>query len=113
MMEKSLTNMLLSLVEATEALCVIVEGNDLAGLSECLDARGKLLKEYEENVGQWKDSREDADNHSSIVAQQGPLVQKLMQVDLKFVTLASAKQEKLYTKLKQAQNQKLLLAYST
>ena len=113
MMEKSLSNMLLSLVEATEALCAMVENNDFAVLSERLDARGKLLKEFEKMVVRWKDSQKTADDHSSIVAQHGPLVEKLKQVDLKFVTLVSAKQESLHSSLKQAHNEKLLLAYST
>jgi hypothetical protein len=113
MMEQSLTNMMLLLIETTEALCAIVEKDDFAKLSERLDARGDLLKKCEEMATGWKDSRKDADHHYSAVSQHSLLAEELKQVDLKFVTLVSAKQESLHSSLKQAHNEKLLLAYST
>ncbi len=110
-MEDSLAQTLQTLVQATGELCSGVENNEFESLPQRLALRERLLKEHAEIAQKWKELPKSMEEHQGGISRFGPLLQMLEQVDQKLVTLTLSKKEEAAERLKQAQNQKLLLAY--
>ncbi|NWF71394.1 MAG: hypothetical protein HXY40_20115 [Chloroflexi bacterium] len=97
-----------SLVELTEAMCALVECENYDALDDMLSAREALLAKQAEMLEEWRlrvGGERDAHRF-------GPLLDTLKQVDKKFSTLCGAKLAAAAERLSQAQNEKLLIAYS-
>jgi hypothetical protein len=107
-----LRSTLLSLIEVTRQLCSTVQGDDLSSLQELLDRREKLLEQQSVLLTQWKDLRQDADNIRGDLARLKPLSELLQTTDHQLRTLVVHKKDEVAEQLRQAQNQKQLLAYS-
>ena len=107
-----LCSVLRSLIEVTESLCLSVEKEELASLSDMLDRREELLEQQSELIKTWKSTVAAEGDYRHGLFRLRPLVEHLEQLDKKNVTLFTEKKREFAEKLKQAQNQKRLLAYS-
>lgn len=105
-------SVLQSLNEATNSLCVCLQNNEVHAIDALLDRRGKLLDQQEQLIEKTKESLQNADYNSRDISELKSLLGDLQQQDKTFVILFMLKKEESAEKLKQAQNQKRLLAYS-
>jgi hypothetical protein len=112
MTENRLAEVRSLLVDATEELCIGIERENFELLLEKLDVRQRLLNEHDALTERLGVSAETDGADSDMIVRLRPLAEKLQQVDRKFVTLFRLKQDEVVERLKQAQNEKLLLAYS-
>lgn len=108
----ALFNWMQSLIGLTERLSTQLESDEIAPIETLLEQRELLLFEQKIWLEWWKDSTNSADNNTAMQAHLKSLVEKLVQADNTLVALVAVKKEKMSEQLKQAQNQKLLLAYS-
>ncbi len=107
-----LRSTLLSLIEVTRQLCSTVQGDDLASLGELLDRREKLLEQQSLLLAQWKDLPRNADNTRGDLVRLKPLTDLLQNADHQLKTLVVQRKDEIAGQLRQAQNQRQLLAYS-
>jgi hypothetical protein len=99
-----------SLLEATEALHAAVERDEFDSLADLLRVRERFLAKQMDLVEEWR--LRSRDERERDVVRFGPLMEALKQVDKKFSTLCRVKFDATAEQLSQAQNEKLLLAYS-
>jgi hypothetical protein len=99
-----------SLVETTEAMHATIERGEFDSLADLLSVREVLLAKQMDLVGEWQ--LRTGGERALDVLRFGPLLEALKQVDKKFSTLCRAKFDATAEQLSQAQNEKLLLAYS-
>ena len=109
---EALCSELRSLFKVTNSLYLSVEKEDYSSLSEMLDRRGQILDSQNRLADAWKISFVTEGDRQQQVSRLRPLVEILEQLDKRIVTLFEKKKEELAEKLKQAQNQKRLRAYS-
>lgn len=102
-----------SLIRLTEGLSAQLASDEIAPIEQLVERRDALLSEQNKWFEEWKDLINSADNNAETLSDLKVLVTKLSQVDEDLVALVVQKKNKLAEQLKQAQNQKLLLAYST
>jgi succinate dehydrogenase flavin-adding protein (antitoxin of CptAB toxin-antitoxin module) len=102
----TLSSVMQSLIELTRTLCTMIESNDLQELSKLLEQRDSLLHQQQTIVQRWDASKGELKLHI------GSSILLLQQLDRDFVTLFTKKKEEAAEQLKQATNQRLLLAYS-
>lgn len=107
-----LRSTLLSLIEVTRQLCSTVQENDLSSLGELLDRRERLLEQQSVLLAQWKDFRQNADTPRGELVRLKPLTDLLQNTDHELRTLVAQKKDEIAGQLRQAQNQRQLLAYS-
>jgi hypothetical protein len=105
-------SILQSLNEVTNSLCVCLQNNEVHAIDALLDQRAKLLDQQELLLEKTKEFLQTADNSSREICDLKSLVGDLHEQDKSFVSLFMLKKEESAEKLKQAQNQKRLLAYS-
>jgi hypothetical protein len=98
-----------SLIELTEAMCPLVECENYDALDDMLSAREALLAKQAEVLEERLQVGEERERNAH---RFGPLLETLKQVDKKFSTLCGAKLTAAAERLSQAQNEKLLIAYS-
>ncbi len=107
-----LRSTLLSLIEVTRQLCSTVQGDDLSSLQELLDRREQLLEQQSVLLAQWKDFGKNADIIRGDLVRLKPLTDLLQNTDHQLRTLVVHKKDEVAEQLRQARNQKQLLAYS-
>ncbi len=104
-----------SLISVTEGVSGRLEANDeLTSVEAMLNQRDELLSQQKKWVAKWKELKNSADNTTSEEALEKLklLLEKLVNADKQLVTSVTLKKRIVSEQLKQAQNQKLLLAYS-
>lgn len=100
------------LIELTDQLCNFVEHDEIDRLLSTLESREQLLDQETAMVQQWREALSEGKAAESGMHELRPKFEALKQLDEKFVTLFSSKRVEIAQQLKQAQNEKLLLAYS-
>ena len=99
----------------TEGVSGRLEANDeLTSVEAMLNQRDELLSQQKKWVAKWKELKNSADNTTSeeTLEKLKLLLEKLVNADKQLVTSVTLKKRIVSEQLKQAQNQKLLLAYS-
>jgi hypothetical protein len=104
---ESITYLLRSLVDLTRKVKASLEADELEVASRQLDERGKLLEAQVQLMAGWK----ELSNENDALAELRPLTDLLKQLDRELTTLFAGKKDQVAEKMRQAQNQKRLLAY--
>jgi hypothetical protein len=98
------------LIEVSEILCARIEQHDLTEVPALIAQRGALLEEQAQLLNEWKMSK--TDERQRAVHEARPLLATLEPLDTKTVKLLAERMASAAIQLRQAQNQKRLLAYS-
>lgn len=109
---EALCCVLRSFIEVTEALCMSIDSNEFSLLSEALDEREKLLRRQSKLTTEWENLTLPENERQHGILRLQPLVEDLKQLDKKIIMLLEQKKILFAEKMKQAQNEKRLLAYS-
>lgn len=96
------------LIDLTDKLCDHVEREEFERVFSMLENREHLLEQEAGLVHERRDALQD--DPELLVLR--PKFDALKQLDEKFVTLFSSKKAEVAQRLKQAQNERMLLAYS-
>jgi hypothetical protein len=107
-----LCSTLLTLIEVTQQLYAAVEDENYETLNELFDKRDHLLEQQSFLLVRWKDSSKSADNKGRDLSRLKPLLDLLQQWDRKLSALVIQKRDEVAQYLRQASNQKRLLAYT-
>ena len=108
----NIAEVLHTLIAITDQLCTHVEQEKFDDVLAMLERRERLLERETALVMDKHEAVSQGNANEEQLLELRPRFDMLKQLDEKFVTLFSSKQAEIARRLRQAQNQQLLLAYS-